>query len=236
MLPAVLSGVFASLCWIIGDLLIVGFTPAPEKYPLLSEIYTSQIDVGLATLMLSGSTNRLMWGALIAVFSVPFYLYATFAVSCLIKRKFMMPVFLLLLLGFAYARTCRILLCGRNIQSRHQHRCIGSCAAAANCCRICQDFKDLLDCIGWIYGCRMACLRHYGGKRQNTVEKVRRMVQSHHVFYRNRSAVPSAAFSIERPDRLCHIQRGTSGFLCHVIIHCAKETGFCECKNSIKFK
>lgn len=103
MLPAVLSGVFASLCWIIGDLLIVGFTPAPEKYPLLSEIYTSQIDVGLATLMLSGSTNRLMWGALIAVFSVPFYLYATFAVSYLIKRKFMMPVFLLLLLGFAYA-------------------------------------------------------------------------------------------------------------------------------------
>ena len=60
MLPAVLSGVFASLCWIIGDLLIVGFTPTPEKYPLLSEIYTSQIDVGLATLMLSGSTNRLM--------------------------------------------------------------------------------------------------------------------------------------------------------------------------------
>lgn len=103
MLPAVLSGVFASLCWIIGDLLIVGFTPAPEKYPLLSETYTSQIDVELATLMLSGSTNRLMWGALMAVFSVPFYLYATFAVSYLIKRKSMMPVFLLLLLGFAYA-------------------------------------------------------------------------------------------------------------------------------------
>ncbi len=103
MLPAVLSGILASLCWIIGDLLIVGFTPAPEKYPLLSETYASQIDVGLATLMLSGSTNRLMWGALMAVFSVPFYLYSTFAVSRLIKRKFMMPVFLLLLLGFAYA-------------------------------------------------------------------------------------------------------------------------------------
>ena len=94
MFPAVLSGVFASLCWIIGDLLIAGFTPAPEKYPLLSGIYASQIDVGLATLMLSGSTNRLMWSALIAVFSVTFYLYATFAVSYLIKRKFMMSVFL----------------------------------------------------------------------------------------------------------------------------------------------
>lgn len=102
MLPAIFSGLLASLCWIVGDILIVGFTPAPQNYPLLSQTYASQIDVDLATLMLSGSTNRLMWGALVAVFSMPLYLYALSAISQLIKRKFMMPVFVLMLFGFAY--------------------------------------------------------------------------------------------------------------------------------------
>lgn len=102
MLPAIISGIFASICWIIGDILLVGFTPAPELYPLLSETYASNLDVDLATLMLSGSTNRLMWGALIAVFSMPFYLYSIFSVAQLLKRKFMMPVFILLLIGYSY--------------------------------------------------------------------------------------------------------------------------------------
>lgn len=102
MLPAIFSGLLASLCWIVGDILIVGFTPAPQNYPLLSQTYASQIDVYLATLMLSGSTNRLMWGALIAVFSMPFYLYSLSAISQLVKRKFMMPVFVLMLFGFGY--------------------------------------------------------------------------------------------------------------------------------------
>ncbi len=86
ILPAIYMGVFAALCWITGDFLIVGFTLNPSKYPLLSQTYASQIkDIDLATLMLSGSTARLMWGALIAVFSVPFYLLS------------------LIFIGFAYA-------------------------------------------------------------------------------------------------------------------------------------
>ncbi len=32
-------GIFAALCWITGDFLIVGFTLEPDKYPLLSETY-----------------------------------------------------------------------------------------------------------------------------------------------------------------------------------------------------
>ncbi|WP_373831259.1 DUF6796 family protein [Bacteroides heparinolyticus] len=99
ILPAVYAGLLASLCWIAGDILILGFTPNPAKYPLLSETYAFQINVDIATLMLSGSTSRLMWGALLAVFSMPLYLYGIFAVSRLIKRKFMMPVFLLLFIG-----------------------------------------------------------------------------------------------------------------------------------------
>ncbi len=103
ILSPIYLGIFASLCWIIGDLLLVGFTPQPDKYPLLSQTYASQIDVDFATLMLSGSTNRLMWGALLAVFSIPFYLYSTFAFGHIVKRKWKVPVFLLLFFGFAYA-------------------------------------------------------------------------------------------------------------------------------------
>ncbi len=96
-------GIIASVCWIIGDLLIVGFTPQPDKYPLLSKTYASQIDVEMATLMLAGSTKRLMWGALIAVFSVPLYLYSTVAFAHIVKPKFRTPVLILLFVGFAYA-------------------------------------------------------------------------------------------------------------------------------------
>ncbi len=53
--------------------------------------------------MLSGSTARLMWGALIAVFSVPFYLLSAFVVLQIIKPKFRIPVFALIFIGFAYA-------------------------------------------------------------------------------------------------------------------------------------
>ncbi len=103
ILLGVYMGIIASLCWIIGDLLIVGFTPMPENYPLLSQTYASKIDVDIAVLMLSGSTNRLMWGALVAVFSIPLYLYSTFSVVQTIKSKLKIPVFILLFVGFAYA-------------------------------------------------------------------------------------------------------------------------------------
>lgn len=103
MLPALIAGLLASVLWIIGDILIVGFTPAPEHYPLLSETYASQVNVELATLMLSGSTSRLMWGALLAVFSIPLYLYGVFALGYVVKRKIIMAVFLPLFFGFSYA-------------------------------------------------------------------------------------------------------------------------------------
>ncbi|MDO4692177.1 MAG: hypothetical protein Q4A64_04810 [Porphyromonadaceae bacterium] len=103
LLPSVYSGLLASLCWIIGDLLLVGFTPQPESYPLLSQTYAHSLDVDLATHMLLGSTNRLMWGALIAVFSLPLYLYSAFSVGRLVQGKWRLAVFLLVFLGFAYA-------------------------------------------------------------------------------------------------------------------------------------
>lgn len=103
ILPSVYAGIVAAVCWIAGDILIVGFTPSPGKYPLLSETYASRVDVDLATLMLDGSTSRLMWGALLAVFSVPLYIYAVMVVSQIVHRKFTMIVFLPLFLGMSYS-------------------------------------------------------------------------------------------------------------------------------------
>ncbi|MDO4226694.1 DUF6796 family protein [Neisseria sp.] len=103
ILPAIYAGIVAAVCWIAGDILIVGFTPSPEKYPLFSETYASRVDADLATLMLSGSTSRLMWGALLAVFSVPLYIYAVLGVSKAIHRKFTMPVLVPLFAGMSYS-------------------------------------------------------------------------------------------------------------------------------------
>lgn len=74
------SGLIASICWVIADLSLVGFTPAPEKYPLFSITYADKVDVGFATLMLAGSMQRLMWGVLVAVFSLPLYCFSLYAI------------------------------------------------------------------------------------------------------------------------------------------------------------
>ena len=85
---SLLSGIFAAICWCIGDVLLVGFDVDPSNYPLFSSTYASQVDAELATYMLTGSTQRLQWGAMLAVCSLPFYAYAMFAIWHLIKPTY----------------------------------------------------------------------------------------------------------------------------------------------------
>lgn len=68
------SCIFAAICWIIGDFFVAGFEVNPEDYPLFNNTYASVVDIEFATLMLNGSTQRLMFGALIAAMTAPFYL------------------------------------------------------------------------------------------------------------------------------------------------------------------
>lgn len=68
------SAIFAAICWIIGDMYVAGFEVNPEDYPLFSQNYADDVDLQFATLMLEGSTERLMFGALIAAMTAPFYL------------------------------------------------------------------------------------------------------------------------------------------------------------------
>lgn len=69
-----ISAIIASVLWVIGDILIVGFDTNPADYPLLSETYAEQLDTSLAVLMVEGSSQRLMFGALIASMSAFLFL------------------------------------------------------------------------------------------------------------------------------------------------------------------
>ena len=69
-----ISAIVASVCWVIGDIAIAGFEITPQKYPLFSETYADEIDVEFAVLMLEGSTQRLMFGALIAAMTAILFL------------------------------------------------------------------------------------------------------------------------------------------------------------------
>jgi hypothetical protein len=85
---AFISAIIASICWVIGDMFVAGFNVNPEKYPLFSQTYADKVDVVLATLMLEGSTERLMFGALIAAMTAVLFLPAIWLVYQYIKQEF----------------------------------------------------------------------------------------------------------------------------------------------------
>ncbi|MCY4780045.1 hypothetical protein ORI89_10315 [Sphingobacterium sp. UT-1RO-CII-1] len=84
---AFIAGIIGAICWIIGDVYVAGFEVDPKDYPLFSETYADQVDVGLATLMLEGSTNRLMFGALIAAMTATLFLPCVWLVYQYFKEK-----------------------------------------------------------------------------------------------------------------------------------------------------
>ncbi len=69
-----ISAIMVSVCWVIGDIGIASFEIIPKKYLLFSETYADQVDVEFAVLMLEGSTQRLMFGALIAAMTAILFL------------------------------------------------------------------------------------------------------------------------------------------------------------------
>lgn len=80
-------GIVGAVCWIIGDIFVAGFDVNTENYPLFSSTYSDQVDVGLATLMLEGSTSRLMFGALIAAMTATLFLPGVWLVYQYFKEK-----------------------------------------------------------------------------------------------------------------------------------------------------
>ncbi|WP_410877798.1 DUF6796 family protein [Myroides sp. DW712] len=82
-----LSAILASILWVIGDILIVGFHVDPSKYPLFTTTYVDELDSTLALLMIEGSTQRLMWGALLASMSAFLFLPAVWLAYQFFKDK-----------------------------------------------------------------------------------------------------------------------------------------------------
>ncbi|MEU9115981.1 DUF6796 family protein [Streptomyces sp. NPDC048483] len=98
-------GILASIAWLIGDILLLGKPMAsPDRYPILGA-YGGVTGDSLAA-MLSASTTRLAWGALLGVLTGPLYLVACWHLYRGLRparRLLSLPPFLLLATGFVLA-------------------------------------------------------------------------------------------------------------------------------------
>ncbi|WP_326983323.1 DUF6796 family protein [Chryseobacterium sp. MYb264] len=96
------AGIIVSICWLIGDIFVAGFDPNPADYPIFSKTYADQVDVTFATLMLEGSTARLMFGTLIGALTGPLLLPATWLVYQFFKDRtkgYAVAIYWILLVG-----------------------------------------------------------------------------------------------------------------------------------------
>ena len=64
-----LAGLFGALAWLVGDILLVGFTPVTEE-DLVRYQAGSVTNLRLALYMKSGADRRLRWGVWLAQFSI----------------------------------------------------------------------------------------------------------------------------------------------------------------------
>ncbi|MGC4019292.1 MAG: hypothetical protein QM793_08775 [Muricomes sp.] len=75
---SLISGLISAVCWMLGDIFLVGFDIELERHKDFLE-GTEIKNKRMAVLMLSGSTPRLRFGALIANFSIPFMLCSVYS-------------------------------------------------------------------------------------------------------------------------------------------------------------
>ena len=82
VLLSICAGLVSGICWLVGDVLLVGFEVDQKRYSQ----FTKGSLIGnkeLAMLMLSASKKRLRWGALLANFSIPFMLAGLYSLFML---------------------------------------------------------------------------------------------------------------------------------------------------------
>ncbi len=84
VLMSLTAGLISGICWLIGDIFLVGFEIEEEKYKDFLQ-NTKIKNKRMAVLMLTGSVRRLRFGALIANFSIPFMLFSVFSLYSLTK-------------------------------------------------------------------------------------------------------------------------------------------------------
>lgn len=99
-----IAGVLAAVCWIVGDVLIVGHVADRAAFPLLFQTYASRIDVDTAERVVGVTPSRLIAGALFGVFSVWLYLVGSWHLwrgmrTC--RWFWRMPAIALIFVGYA---------------------------------------------------------------------------------------------------------------------------------------
>ncbi|MBV7433729.1 hypothetical protein KRX19_01720 [Cardiobacteriaceae bacterium TAE3-ERU3] len=99
---ALLAGIFSAIAWSVGDMLLVGYVPDPEAYPLLSKTLAAHLDSDFALMMVEGHSAIQRWGIFLATFTVAGYLYALLAIRALLAPGTMRTIIITLLL-FHYA-------------------------------------------------------------------------------------------------------------------------------------
>ncbi|KAF1049780.1 DUF6796 family protein [Xylophilus sp.] len=98
------AGVLAALCWIAGDVLIVGHVADRAAFPLLFQTWAGRIDADMAEHVVGVPTARLIAGALCGVFSVWLYLVGNWHLWCGMRacgRIWKMPAIALIFVGCA---------------------------------------------------------------------------------------------------------------------------------------
>ena len=83
VLLSICAGLVSGICWLVGDVLLVGFEVDQKRYSQ----FTKGSLIGnkeLAMLMLPASKKRLRWGALLANFSIPLMLAGLYSLFMLI--------------------------------------------------------------------------------------------------------------------------------------------------------
>jgi hypothetical protein len=100
------AGIVGALGWLIGDILIVGHVADRAAYPLLFQTYADRIEPGFAERLVGVSHERLIAGALLAVFTIPFYLIGGWHLWRGIRpagRAWALPSAALIFVGYALA-------------------------------------------------------------------------------------------------------------------------------------
>lgn len=99
-----IAGVLAALCWITGDVLIVGHVADREAFPLLFQIHAGRIDARMAEHVIGVPTTRLIAGGLCGVFSVWLYLVGSWHLWCgmrACRRIWKWPAIAMIFIGYA---------------------------------------------------------------------------------------------------------------------------------------
>lgn len=107
LLVSLIAGLASALCWLIGDILLLGFTADDEHRRFFKQ--TKVRDEQLAVAMLNGSPRRLRWGALIANFSIPLMLFSLLGLYLLAEPSLWMWLALVLLgIGFSFSPVAHV--------------------------------------------------------------------------------------------------------------------------------